>query len=411
MKKILLTLMFCLAITGNVFAVGLDFTEVGLRANAMGTAYTGIADDASAVYWNPAGLTQIDNETISGEIMLAYIRPTHTYEDTSGKSYDNSASIFIPEGFIAYKRGDFAVATGLYIPYANGSSDFKNVPYVYPGLGVATTANIKAVMAFYALGASLAYRVLPALSIGLTGEAIYGVNELEVSLDNPLSPGTNGMTQDLKTRGWAGYRAAVGIMIEPTQDLNIGLQFKNKTDLSMQGTYYIREVNSGTIIYDNNAEFKEKLPYVVMGGVGYNVTSVFIISLDSAYKWWSEADKKTLEYEVSGTKIKQNATYKQKNNYSVAIGIEYKPIETLKLRSGIFYISAAADDENVSYLNDIDTSVISLRGGVAYNLLPKLEICGDLAYSYGTGSLGAENDSGKYGATAWTALIGLRYSK
>jgi len=34
---------------------------VGARALAMGGAFTAIADDATAAYWNPAGLTKIEN--------------------------------------------------------------------------------------------------------------------------------------------------------------------------------------------------------------------------------------------------------------------------------------------------------------------------------------------------------------
>jgi len=38
---------------------------VGARAAAMGDAYVGIADDASAVFWNPAGISRLSGETIS----------------------------------------------------------------------------------------------------------------------------------------------------------------------------------------------------------------------------------------------------------------------------------------------------------------------------------------------------------
>jgi Type IX secretion system protein PorV len=34
---------------------------VGAKANAMGEAYTSIADDPSAIYWNPAGIARIDS--------------------------------------------------------------------------------------------------------------------------------------------------------------------------------------------------------------------------------------------------------------------------------------------------------------------------------------------------------------
>ncbi len=44
-----------------------DFLSVGqgARANAMGEAFTGVADDPSAMYWNPAGLTQLEADQFS----------------------------------------------------------------------------------------------------------------------------------------------------------------------------------------------------------------------------------------------------------------------------------------------------------------------------------------------------------
>ena len=37
----------------------------GARATALGEAYTAAADDASAIYWNPAALTRIDGQSLN----------------------------------------------------------------------------------------------------------------------------------------------------------------------------------------------------------------------------------------------------------------------------------------------------------------------------------------------------------
>ena len=52
----------------------------GIRAAGMGNAYTAVADDYSAVYWNPAGLAQLDYGHMSGSL----------YHNT----FDNDASYF-----------------------------------------------------------------------------------------------------------------------------------------------------------------------------------------------------------------------------------------------------------------------------------------------------------------------------
>ena len=50
----------------KVGQAGTQFLKMGVsaRAVAMGEAFTAISDDATAVHYNPAGLTQIDNKQV-----------------------------------------------------------------------------------------------------------------------------------------------------------------------------------------------------------------------------------------------------------------------------------------------------------------------------------------------------------
>lgn len=44
----------------SVYAGGLSTSGQGSRAIGMGGAFTGVADDGSSIYYNPAGISQID---------------------------------------------------------------------------------------------------------------------------------------------------------------------------------------------------------------------------------------------------------------------------------------------------------------------------------------------------------------
>ena len=62
-KKIILLVLVCFTATGaygqsEVFFIGHQF-GVGARAMSMGGAFSAVADDYTATYWNPAGLSQI----------------------------------------------------------------------------------------------------------------------------------------------------------------------------------------------------------------------------------------------------------------------------------------------------------------------------------------------------------------
>jgi hypothetical protein len=79
MKKILITLIlftaFHVEITAQLFPVlggqragisTLEFLKIGVggRASALGDAFVAIANDVSAVYWNPAGLVQFNDNQV-----------------------------------------------------------------------------------------------------------------------------------------------------------------------------------------------------------------------------------------------------------------------------------------------------------------------------------------------------------
>jgi long-subunit fatty acid transport protein len=54
---------------------------VGARAMGMGGAYTGVADDYSAIYWNPAGLGQMRRSEFSVGFSHNQVQNTVTYRD------------------------------------------------------------------------------------------------------------------------------------------------------------------------------------------------------------------------------------------------------------------------------------------------------------------------------------------
>lgn len=65
-KSIILFLYFII-LPGNVLGTGVAFLkiDVGAKPAAMGGAYTALADDVTAIYWNPAGLAQLNQTELN----------------------------------------------------------------------------------------------------------------------------------------------------------------------------------------------------------------------------------------------------------------------------------------------------------------------------------------------------------
>jgi hypothetical protein len=87
-----------------------NFLEIGFgpTGNSMGDAFTSISNDVSAIYWNPAGLANIE----SGEVMFTYQPWVANINTTFGAAAFNVGNLgTIGIGIIGVDYGDMDVTT------------------------------------------------------------------------------------------------------------------------------------------------------------------------------------------------------------------------------------------------------------------------------------------------------------
>lgn len=83
-------LIFDLVVLSTMLAVSLNGEAcVGARALGMGGAFIGVADDAEAVYWNPAGLALSHRREVTF---------THTINNRDFYNYDEFLAVSLPGG-------------------------------------------------------------------------------------------------------------------------------------------------------------------------------------------------------------------------------------------------------------------------------------------------------------------------
>src|ERR1700722_11550839 len=90
-------------LASSAFAGGLSLLGVSSRANTL-QAFTGVADDPSALYYNPAGITQIKGTAIEGD--LYYVNtPAHYFSILSGVGTSSNKKIEVPDVFVTHDAG------------------------------------------------------------------------------------------------------------------------------------------------------------------------------------------------------------------------------------------------------------------------------------------------------------------
>ena len=168
-----------------------NFAGLGARAMGMGGAYVGVADDFTAVWWNPAGLAQIQRR----EVHVAFARNALQNDATIGRgtptatqaSADVSNTRFGSLGAVypwPVARGSFVMAAGY-----NRVKDFDwvldapRVPVLYSDAGAVLGDSVayddsfrhEGEMSVTSLAAAV--DVSPSVSLGMTVSLISGQDD------------------------------------------------------------------------------------------------------------------------------------------------------------------------------------------------------------------------------------------
>ena len=159
-------MLLCVIPSGNAFGGALENHAIGIKATSMACSFTGVADDASAVHHNPAGLAFNEKDSWYGETyLLSGISKT---EYTENAVTDKSDTAFhIPGFFLAKTFEKWAFGVGYYVSFAVVGVEYD----IFQNSG----NDLEAYVGMAPLTAATAYKITPALSIFQHTQAIWEV--------------------------------------------------------------------------------------------------------------------------------------------------------------------------------------------------------------------------------------------
>lgn len=197
-------------------AVGAAYGCVGARQLAMGGASVALADDASATYWNPAGLAQLPD----GQILGTW---THTADKRELINYQEFASLvacfeasrFVKKWAIgaSYVSSNENLLLGL-TPVVDEQSWYWGSLAVDAGKYGMFGANVRKVdnsiaghsaESDWAIDASYLYRVSPKLTVGVMAQ---DVNEPKMRID-----GSPSLSHIINWRAGLAYRPSSSLVL------------------------------------------------------------------------------------------------------------------------------------------------------------------------------------------------------
>ena len=248
MKKISVGLAVILVLASGLLGNGLNLNGLGARAASMGGAFVGLANDFTAVFWNPAGLALLTNRTfgLTGNLLA----PKSKYFLNS--SFDmKTKNEYYPAGLIGYFQpigGRVVVGLGAYTLSGLGA-DWNNTGFetalAYPTPPTFFTPPLenyvwRSFIGSITLAPSVAVKIAEGIFFGATFNINYGFFQTDqwgTSAVLPTKPPTlvNMGQQSLDIKGW-GYGATFGFLIKPSDRMSFGLTYRTQSKLKLRGT-------------------------------------------------------------------------------------------------------------------------------------------------------------------------------
>ena len=382
-KRVVKTCLSLALVSAASHGVASGFAINEQSVSSMGTAFAGrssSADDASTVFGNPAGISRLKREQVSGGIALIHAKTDidHASGSASGSNEgDMVPFIGAPMGYYVKPLDDnWSFGLGLYVPFGLVTDYERSFQGRYHG----DRSEVRVIT----LQPTLSYRVNEQLSIGF-GPTINRIDgELTSAIDNPIPTAADGKVKIKGNDTALGYN--LGVLFEITPQTRFGLtyhskvDYRRKGDTTVSGPGFVISSSAGT--YDASLELTT--PESVDFSVTHELNADWTLYAGSTWTRWSRleeirADNKGVGGLLAGNLSSISEPQNWHDTWAHAVGAAYKLNPQWTLRAGLAVDQSPTNNTDRSpRIPTGDRKIISL--GTAWS--PNDDVTIDLAYSY-----------------------------
>lgn len=360
-------LVSLLVLSPLALANGLNLNSLGSRALSMGGAFVGLADDYSAIFWNPAGMSQFGMRYLG--FYATDVIPSGSYllqvPTTEGLLTLVDAKLqrkHYLSGLLAYYQPiteNLVAGIGLYVPSGLGASwdgeDFNN----YSGGGVYGWESKVGLVTF---SPGVSYRLNDMISVGAALNVNYGMFSLKRwagTTGIPDPPYEFDLGQyELNLKGW-GFGATVGVLVRINDMISAGATLRTPSRVKFSGDSSLSYVD--LLGYPSSSDVETESPHLtfplwIAGGVAVRPISGLTLTGDLQWTQWSALDEVELKFLdpfwslfmiASGGNIMH---LEWKDALQIRFGAEYMLREDLAVRAGYYYDPTPAPDRTMNAL-------------------------------------------------------------
>ncbi len=375
------------------------------NGSGLGNAYAGqaaAAEDASTIYFNPAGLTRIPGLQVVAA--LNFVRPVSEFRDRGstpatlqptlgGVDGDAGSLALVPNGYVSYEAVPGMIWAGLGVNVPFGLETKWESGWM--GRFHAIKSSVKSVN----LNPTVAWKIVPWLSVGAGVNLQWFDAELTNSVNYSAAAFGAGGAAALAGLALAGCGTAaggcegvanvsgdtwswgwnVGAMAELPTRTRVGVAYRSALTHYIKGdvTFSNRPALLAAALPDGPVKTKIEVPDTVSVAVAQQVIPRLELLADFTWTGWSSIQNLSI-FRTSGAPL-TSTPLRFDDSWRVGLGANYQLTAPVKLRLGVAYDTTPVRNEfRTPRLPDEDRTW--LAGGVQWAFSRHAAI--DLGFAY-----------------------------
>jgi len=374
-----LAILFLLA--SPAFPAGFQIMAQGARASGMGLAFTAVANDPSAIFYNPAGLGwQKHFSGMLGGSLLTKVEGefegANPFPGTGfGVEEQHKTTFTLPTTYgVVPLTQNINFGIGVFAPYGLGFrwEDAEK----FSGRFLAQNAVIQS----SDINPVLSWQAAPSFALAVGADYRFSKILLERNQAR-LNPFTQSFvdvahiklnSELLDNSGW-GWNA--GILWKPVPLLSFGAAYRSSIEIDFEGEAKFTQRPTGNAVFDalvaaglpqgkQNVKTTVEFPATVNLGAAINLPADFVISLEADWTGWSVFDSLDINFQNPALPDLLRAT-NWEDSWAYRAGLE-KSFGNFAVRGGFYFDESPQPLEDVGpILADSDRNAYTL--GIGYN--------------------------------------------
>lgn len=352
-------------LSGEAVAGGFAVTEMGAAAVGKANAFAGEANDPSALFYNPAGITQLPGTQVMIGTAIVYLDSTFRSSTTSESTELQDQFPFLPHLYIThrFKQWDerLSIGLGIFTPFGI----IIDWPDNWQGRFSSTDARLRVTI----YQPTVAFQVTKDLSVAAGLRIADAAAGFERKFAVPgLGIGESKLRAHDLTATMVGWNVA--LLYHVTDTTSVGLQFKSGFQDKIEGS---ADFTGPASVFFSNTGFNTnlKLPPQLVVGISTKIIPRWTFNADIEWEGWRTVESLPLIFDTTpGSPVPQSALNapgprRWTNSYVFRVGGEFAATDRLAIRGGYFYDETPIPD-NTFDPNIPNANLHAITTGVGY---------------------------------------------